>query len=164
LAAGKNTLGTLSLTGTVSMSKNGILSVRFRKTAKGTITSDHWKQNERVTLNNPIIRITQMGDNSLVEGDELQIFTGNGSVVITGTPYIEMEGIGEGWTWDTSRLVTEGVIVLTGVPSSIHEIAGSTSEKLQCFELNGRRISLPSTNSSLSKGIYIINGKKRIIR
>lgn len=164
LAAGKNTLGTLSLTGTVSMSKNGILSVRFRKTATGTITSDHWKQNERVTLNNPIIRITQMGENSLLEGDELQIFTGNGSVVITGTPYIEVEGGGEGWTWDTSRLATEGVIALIGVPSSIHEIAGSTSKEIQCFELNGRRISLPSTNSSLSKGIYIINGKKRIIR
>ena len=165
LAAGKSAtaVGTLTLTSTLNVAKNGVLSIRFRKGATGTVTSDHWKQAGRVTLNNPVIRVTQLGDNALAVGDELQLFSGTGSIVLTGTPTIEMAD-GEGWTWDTSRLATEGIIVVAGMPTGIGEMDDGrwTMDDASIYDLSGRAQSASFFNRQSRKAIYIVNGQKRV--
>lgn len=115
LSAGSGTtVGALRLTGRTTVASGAVLAVRCRKmSATATPSCDHWEQDAAVSLTNPLIRITKTGRGDLAAGDELQLFTGSGTVTVSGTPTIEVTGSTDVFTWDTSRLASEGVIVLT---------------------------------------------------
>lgn len=115
LSAGSaSAVGTLQLTGSVTVARGGILAVRFRKSsAASTPACDRWLQTAAVSLTDPVIRITKTGRVELAAGDELQLFSGSGTVTLSGTPTVEVVGSTDNFVWDTSRLASDGVIVLT---------------------------------------------------
>ncbi len=155
LAAGKNNLltGTLTLTGSLNVNSGGILYVRARSNGR----TDTFKADGKVTLMSPFFQIEHIGE-GFVEGDELPIFTGAGTISLTGTPTFEPAIPCEGCLWDYSTLGTDGTIRVisdgTGINNSAFSIQHSGAP---IYDLTGRKI-----ETITEKGIYIINGKKVI--
>lgn len=155
LAAGKNNLltGTLTLTGSLNVNSGGILYVRARSNGR----TDTFKADGKVTLMSPFFQIEHIGE-GFVEGDELPIFTGAGTISLTGTPTFEPAIPCEGCLWDYSTLGTDGTIRVisdgTGINNSAFSIQHSGAP---VYDLTGRKI-----ETITEKGIYIINGKKVI--
>lgn len=155
LAAGKNNLltGTLTLTGSLNVNSGGILYVRARSNGR----TDTFKADGKVTLMSPFFQIEHIGE-GFVEGDELPIFTGAGTISLTGTPTFEPAIPCEGCLWDYSTLGTDGTIRVisdgTGINNSAFSIQHSGAP---FYDLTGRKI-----ETITEKGIYIINGKKVI--
>lgn len=86
-------------------------------------------------------------------GTSLKLFTitgtGTGSVseIYPSTP-------GEGKVWDTTDLISKGILRVIEDPSvSIHAVSAESSDSV-IYDLNGR------SQSTARNGIYLINGKK----
>ncbi len=155
LAAGKNNLltGTLTLTGSLNVNSGGILYVRARSNGR----TDTFKADGKVTLMSPFFQIEHIGE-GFVEGDELPIFTGAGTISLTGTPTFEPAIPCEGCLWDYSTLGTDGTIRVTSDGTGINNSAFSIQHSgAPIYDLTGRKI-----ETITEKGIYIINGKKVI--
>jgi len=62
--------------------------------------------------------------------------------------------------WDNFTLTFHGP-----VPDGIDQIVNSKSSNSECFDLSGRKIIKGNLlTSRLSKGIYIINGRKVVVK
>ena len=153
LAAGKSTLlvGAITVTGDLSVNKGGIIYARARKNRR----TDEFKVSGRVTLNSPIFKLEHIGD-GFVEGDELPLFTDEGTITLVGTPTFEPAIPCEGCVWDYSTLATDGTIRVVSDGTGVEELTMDNSQ-WTIYDLTGRKV-----ETITEKGIYIINGKKVI--
>ena len=90
IGAGKATgtsAGTLTLTGNLTVQSGGIIRVRVIGRNKST---DALKVNGSVRLNNPVFNMYR-STGIWQAGDECHVFTGTGSVTLSGTPTFEPE-------------------------------------------------------------------------
>lgn len=155
--AGKSSLitGTLTLTSSLNVNKGGIIHIDARGTT--TVRCDAFKVAGKTTLTSPTFKLEHTGD-GFKEGDELPIFTGNGTITLSGTPTFEPAIPCEGCLWDYSTLETDGTLRViadgTGIDNSELTIDNS---QLTIYDLTGRKV-----ETITEKGIYIINGKKVI--
>mgnify|MGYP002853511972 CR=1 FL=1 len=164
LCAGISYLNTGSLkVGSVTVSAGGILDVCCRKSSSGKVTCDNWVHSGRVSLRTPVIRVKMLGSNELSVGDELRIFSGTGTISLTGDATVLMSDGADGYSWDTSRLATEGIIVVAGVPeaTSINNITHDDGS-VKVYDLSGNQI--PFNMMRAHTGVLLINGKKVIVR
>ncbi len=153
VGAGKsNTVtGTLTLTGSLNVKSGGV--VRVRTTGTTSIKNDKLAVAGKVTLNSPIFRIEQIRG-ELQPDTELQIFSGDGEITLNGDVTIEPAVPMAGYLWDTSSLVSDGIIRVIADPVGIDGIEAD-AENAEIYDLSGRKL-----NKADTKGVYIINGKK----
>ena len=101
---------------------------------------------------------TAPGDIMLYQGNQMVIFYGSNS-----WSYTRLGKIDGATVSNLRQFLGNGDIVLTlSLESStgIEDVTADANKDEIVYDLNGRRI----TNKPLAPGIYIINGKKRIIR
>ena len=163
LGAGKSAtaVGTLTVTGNLTMNTGSFLRVRTRSTATKTNT-DAFKVAGNVKLTSPTIDLTAQLNASYtyVEGAELKVFVGDGDITITGEVTLLPEIPMPGYLWDTSALATEGVIRIVADPVGIHELsAENLTENDVVYNLAGRRV-----KTITHAGTYVVNGRKVYIK
>ena len=91
-------------------------------------------------------------------GDELRLWTN--VTKVTGTPTIQIDEVdGMIITVDDSRLLSEGVLVVTGVTSGIDALAADAGQET-LFNLRGQK----AGQAAQPSGIYVQKGKKIIVR
>ena len=101
---------------------------------------------------------TVPGDIMLYQGNQMVIFYGSNS-----WNYTRLGKIDGATVSNLRQFLGNGNITLTlSLESStgIEDVTANTNKEEVIYDLNGRRI----TKKPLAPGIYIINGKKRIIR
>ena len=101
---------------------------------------------------------TAPGDIMLYQGNQMVIFYGSNS-----WSYTRLGKIDGATVSNLRQFLGNGDIVLTlSMESSteIEDVTADANKEEVVYDLNGRRI----TKKPLAPGIYIINGKKRIIR
>ena len=101
---------------------------------------------------------TVPGDIMLYQGNQMVIFYGSNS-----WSYTRLGKIDDATVSNLRQFLGNGDITLTlSLESSagIEDVTANTNKEEIIYDLNGRRI----TKKPLAPGIYIINGKKRIIR
>ena len=148
--------GTGKMAGTTTVSSGGILLVGDTlATDKGLTFSGGLKLNSGA-----ILRLNDaMTETTYSAGDEIKAFTGS----VTGT-FAEIQPFapGEGQAWDTTRLYTEGILVVADTGTGIATVpTGSHAEPSAAtavFDLQGRRV------SGTTKGLTIKNGRKMITK
>ena len=151
-------LGTLTLTGNLTVQSGATIRIRGRNR-----TIDALKVNGRITLNDPIFNMERL-NNDWQPDTDYRIFTGTGTITLTGTPTFEPAIPLEGYLWDYSALVTDGIIRVVADPTGIEEVEyhkGVESSSEAIYDVLGRKI---SDSSVLPKGVYIKNGKKYMVR
>ena len=149
---GATLAGKGSLAAAVTISAGGILQVGDTlSTDKGLTFSGGLKLNSGA-----ILRLNDaMQEATYKEGNQIKAFIG----VVTGTfAEIQPAAPGEGLYWDTTRLYSEGLLVVAKDATGIHGIIddqsiNGKSVNGNCYDLQGRKTNSP-------KGIMIINGKK----
>ncbi len=155
LAAGKSNLivGAITLTGSLNINSGGILHVRARSNGR----TDVFKVSGKTTLKSPLFQIEHIGE-GFAEGDELHIFTGAGTISLTGTPTFEPAIPCGGCVWDYSTLETDGTIRVISDDTGINDVELTIhNPQMTIYDLTGRKV-----ETITEKGIYIINGKKII--
>lgn len=155
-----STVGTLTVKGNLTLNSGATLRVRTRSTATLTAT-DAFNVAGNILLNSPIIEVSQLDANySYVDDAELQVFTGDGKITISGDITILPETPKTGWLWDTSCLATDGIIRIVPDPVGIHELSADTlTEDDVIYDMAGRHIKTVTTS-----GTYIVNGIKVYIK
>ncbi|MBD5373442.1 MAG: hypothetical protein HDR75_08915 [Bacteroides sp.] len=101
---------------------------------------------------------TEPGDIMLYQGNQMVIFYGSNS-----WSYTRLGKIDGATESNLRQFLGNGDIVLTlSLESSteIEDVTADANKEQIVYDLNGRRI----TKKPLAPGVYIINGKKRIIR
>ena len=146
---GATLAGKGSLAGTTTINTEGILQVGDTlATDRGLTFSGGLKLSSGTVL-----RLNDaMMETTYKAGDQIKAFTGT----VTGTfAEIQPATPGEGLCWDTTRLYSEGILVVANDATGIRENVRCKKEEGSgvAYDLQGRR-----TNQQ--KGIVIINGKK----
>ena len=146
---GATLAGRGSLAGTTTINTEGILQVGDTlATDRGLTFSGGLKLSSGTVL-----RLNDaMMETTYKAGDQIRAFTGT----VTGTfAEIQPATPGEGLCWDTTRLYSEGILVVANDATGIRENVrcGKEGGRGVAYDLQGRR-----TNQQ--KGIVIINGKK----
>ena len=101
---------------------------------------------------------TEPGDIMLYQGNQMVIFYGSNS-----WSYTRLGKIDGATTSNLRQFLGNGDVTLTlslGSSAGIEDVTANTNKAEVIYDLNGRKI----TKKPLAPGIYIINGKKRIIR
>lgn len=142
----------LTLTGRLNVKAGGVLRIGVRKSA--VLRCDVWSVNGNVTLDSPVFRIESYLD-ELAAGDELKIFTGNGSITLKGTPVFEPAVPAPGLLWDTSTLTTDGKLRVQADPTGIRDVEAASDGHTDIYDLSGRKVT-----DVRHPGVYIINGRK----
>lgn len=160
IKAGKatgTTVGTLSLTGNLTIASGGIMEFRTRVSSTGKATCDALKVDGTAKLTSPTLSI-QLAAGEYAEGQEFTLFTGS-LPSITGTITFTDPQPAPGLKWDTSELATRGVLRIVADPD-YDAITGvrTNAKSSDSYDLSGRKI--PATTRQ--KGIIIVNGKKVI--
>ena len=156
LGAGKSTgsvVGTLTLTGTLSMSSGSTMHVRATGYQAKT---DAFNVAGRITLNDPIFDIERTSGEWKTDV-EYKLFTGEGTITLNGTPTFIPERPAEGLEWDYSRLASEGILMVKSVPTGISELNAEAGTDA-IYTLDGRRLDMDW--ESLPRGLYIVGGRK----
>ena len=149
---GATLAGKGSLAAAVTISAGGILQVGDTlSTDKGLTFSGGLKLNSGA-----ILRLNDaMQEATYKEGNQIKAFTG----VVTGTfAEIQPAAPGEGLYWDTTRLYSEGLLVVAKDATGIHGIIDEKS--INGKSVNGNCYDLQGRKTNRQKGIMIINGKK----
>ena len=149
------TVGTLNITGNLNVQNGGTIRVRGRSAR----SVDDFKVAGKVTLNNPLFRMERLSDDWATDTD-YKVFTGTGTITITGTPTFEPTVPMEGYLWDYSALASDGILRVVADPTGIEEITEEELRNMDVYDLNGRKQSAVN----FKKGIYIINGKKYLVK
>ena len=148
-------VGSLEITGNLTVQNGGAIRVRGRSAR----SVDDFKVAGKVTLNNPVFRMERLSGDWATDTD-YKVFTGTGTITITGTPTFEPAVPMEGYLWDYSALASEGILRVVADPTGIEEITEDELRNMDVYDLNGRKLSAVN----LKKGIYIINGKKYLVK
>jgi len=125
---------------------------------KGTIKNSYIEV-ERTLIVNGDINVTLKGN--LAKGDAITLWKA-GSLQANNNVTLNLPTLPAGLYWDTSNLLkAEGVLKVTDQePTGILNIKGDAgSESGKIYDLMGKPVEYP-----LKKGIYIMNGKKIIIK
>ncbi|MBP5478547.1 MAG: hypothetical protein J6Y15_04210, partial [Bacteroidaceae bacterium] len=159
LGAGRGTslmVGTLTVKGSLTMSAGAILRLRTRSSSV-TTTSDAFKVAGSVKLTSPRIVISAIdAEQTYADDAELSVFTGTGSVSISGDVTIEPSVPKAGYKWDISTLTTDGKIRVVADPTAIDDVhVDGTKNVNGIYDLSGR----PVVNT-VRHGVYIVNGRK----
>ena len=156
LTAGVNatTPATLTVNGTLTVSSGGILSLKVRPSAT-SVRTDALKVAGKTTLASPTFLLTLLGDTELSEGDELPLFTGTGSITLSGTPTFLPERPAPGLLWDTSTLSTDGKLRVKADPDGVEGVQSAKCEVQSYYHLDGR-----PAGQNPRRGIYVRDGKK----
>jgi autotransporter-associated beta strand protein len=150
---------TLKLTGGCTVNAGGIVEVPLYS------NGDAVKCNRiQVTGNFQINDATLRLDLAETEGfkDDASFYIFNiGSATVSGTGFVNIEPARPSATqvWDTSKLLTLGILyVRADEASGVSEIISSDNDNAPVYDLSGRRVANPT------KGIYIKNGKKYFMK
>lgn len=159
VGAGRGTsilLGTMKVNGNLTINNGGELRVRTR-TYSTTTNSDAFDVTGNVKMFSPVINVVPLTDTYTYDDNvEIKVFTGTGSVSISGDITFSPEQPEEGWNWDASTLTTDGILRIVADPTYISKIsADSVDEDDVIFDVNGTRVA-----TIRNAGVYVINGKK----
>ncbi|MBQ8737137.1 MAG: hypothetical protein IJY78_04845, partial [Bacteroidaceae bacterium] len=157
IGASKSTvnIGKLTVLGNLTVKSGGIIRVRVRGT---NARHDEFVVSGQVNLTSPVFRMEHL-TGEFSEGDEIEVFTGNGKISIAGEPQFVPSVPKPGYLWDCSTLESDGVIRVVPDPVGIGGIETDENTDSEVYDLTGRKL-----NKVGSKGIYIVNGKKVIVR
>lgn len=158
LKAGKatgTTVGTLSLTGNLTVAGGGILEFRTRISSAGKATCDAIKADGTVKLTSPVLNIV-LASGEYADGQEFTLFTGN-LPTISGTVTFTEEHPAPGFKWDTSDLSMRGILRIVADPDydAIDKVEAN-AQKHSIYDLSGRKV----VGGEKKNGIVIVNGKK----
>ena len=150
----------------VTVMPTGVLQIAANKCATATTNGCSGIEGVKTLTMNGTVRIVVAANHSLHVGDSIRIWKAQ---TVTGTPRIESTV-----QWDTSRL-SEGLLILKSLETldiSDVTLLNSNEEMINnkrngLYDLQGRSMDSSHFNvqrSTLKKGIYIVNGKKIIIK
>lgn len=142
-------VGTATLTGTLQVKAGGRLLVRGRTT---TASVDQFNISGKITLASPVF-LMQRISNEWLPNVDYRIFTGSGSITLTGTPTFEPAIPAPGYKWDYSQLASDGILRVVEDPDGIESITGNQGQ-WPVYDLTGRQA------SHNQKGIVVIDGRK----
>jgi len=141
----------------VTIGDNGVLEIFANRTA--TSVSNGCANIEdvgKLTINGTIL-IRPTAAHTLKAGDSIRIFR---AASFSGTPKFDFRG---GIEWDTSR-VAEGLLIVKGVSTGIADIVSETAPR-DIYDLRGRKVrSQATTTEGLKPGVYVIEGRKVVVR
>ncbi len=138
----------------VTFGTSSVLTIGIRKAS-----SDCRLGNINALTMNGTISVNVPETHSLKEGDEVVLWN---AATTSGTPKLANAVIDEDLMWDTSRL-SEGILIVTKVdPATGIQGINATTVKQAIFTIDGRYAG--TDEQSLSKGIYIRNGRKIVIK
>ena len=138
----------------VTIGSTGILAIGVRKAS-----ADYRIGNINALTINGTISIYVPETHILKVGDEVVLWS---ATSFSGTPKLANLVIDDKLQWDTSRL-SEGVLVVAEIdPATGIQNINAQSSKYAIFTIDGRYAG--TDEQSLSKGIYIRNGKKIIVK
>jgi autotransporter-associated beta strand protein len=161
VAAGTTQYGTLKTTGAVVMQSGSTLLVKVGKNAIGTSTNDKFKFGGAVTHSGDTILIEVDANRELSLGENLTVFTGTGTqsgnyiikTVAPAQPNIK---------WDDSRLLSEGLLIVDEVSAIGAVIADDTL--VDVYTTDGKllrdNVEYGKALDGLSRGVYVVNGRK----
>ena len=142
-------VGTATLTGTLQVKAGGRLLVRGRTT---TASVDQFNISGKITLASPVF-LMQRISNEWLPNVDYRIFTGSGSITLTGTPTFEPAIPAPGYKWDYSQLASDGILRVVEDPDGIESITGNQVQ-WPVYDLTGRQA------NHNQKGIVVIDGRK----
>lgn len=152
-------VGTLTVKGNMTMKNGSTLRVRTRSSATAT-SCDAFKVSGKVSLTSPQIVVENINDKEIIDNAELDIFKGATSIALSGDITITPTTPKAGWLWDTSSLVSDGVLRVIPDPTGIQSvIASELSADDKIYDLNGIRIQKVTVD-----GVYIVNGVKCYVK
>ena len=143
-----------TLTGAVTIRKGGILQVGDTlATDKGLTLSGGLKIEEGAVL-----RLNEaMATKTYADGASIRVFTGKATGAVFSQ--IEPERPSATQVWDTSKLMTDGMLYVRDDASSVYSgvktVAPTNTPK---YDLQGHRL------EGTAKGLYIQDGKKHLRR
>ena len=138
----------------VTIGNTGILAIGVRKAS-----ADYRIGNINALTINGTISIYVPETHILKVDDEVVLWS---ATSFSGTPKLANPVIDDKLQWDTSRL-SEGVLVVAEIdPATGIQNINAQSSKYAIFTIDGRYAG--TDEQSLSKGIYIRNGKKIIVK
>ncbi len=154
--AGVSAYGTLRTAGNVTMEQGSVMEIDILLTSTGAVKNDAFNSGGALTLQDAIINVTVSPEVILNAGDEFKIFTGNGAA--GGTFTIKTEANGREITWDTSTLLTDGMLRVAEVKggSAITDVVIDDNKSRSFVSVSGARYEKPG------KGLFIADGKKVI--
>lgn len=154
------TLTSMTLSGSCSMASGSLLQVK-RRMAR----NDSWIVNGTLSMIAPTVKILVLSG-TLQAGDSLQLFTGSGRVSLTGKAVYEPQVPGDGLEWDDSDLATLGVLRVV-VAQGIGTVEADR-QPVNVYTLDGRllreHVQAGEATVGLERGVYLINGKKRVVK
>lgn len=142
----------------VTINQSGVLVVTTKRGATDIINGCPCLEGiSKMTLNGTV-RIIVADDHSLQPGDCIRLFKANS---FAGTPRFDMQG---GVTWDTSR-ISEGLLFVKSVPDAIASTRVSSQNPADIYDTMGRLVrSRATTTAGLPAGVYMIRGKKVVVK
>ena len=109
---------------------------------------------------NGTILVSPTKTNTLQVGDSIRLWTDVANV--SGTPKVESV---EGLEWDDSRLISEGLLIVKSISTSIIIPSNASTSSHNIYDLRGRLVRKDATSTDgLKPGIYVIEGKKWVVR
>ncbi len=142
----------------VTIGEKAVLQITARQCATATANGCTSIEGIQTLKLNGTIRIMLSSSNTLQVGDSIRIFKATN---VTGTPQFDMQG---GITWDTSRL-SEGLLFVKSIDTAIRNVEMSESHPIDIYDLRGRLVRRQATSTSgLKPGIYVIEGRKVVVR
>ncbi len=142
--------GTITIEGTLTVASGGQLYVR----ARGAASMDRFSIGGTAVLTDPVFVIDRTSGD-WTEGQEYKMFTGNGTVTITGEPTFEPAVPMPGYLWDYTRLASEGIITIVADPDGIYDIEADGQQNTVIYDASGRKM-----QATAAPGVYVVNGKK----
>lgn len=161
IAAGITTYGTLKATGNIIMQEGSTMTIKIGINANGTASNDKFKFSGTTTHTNDTILIDVDQNRELTAGEEITVFTGTGKQ--SGNYTIKTVAPGQASiTWDDSRLLSEGVLVVAEATSINTVITDDTL--VDVYSTDGRllrdNVAYGKALGGLASGVYVVNGHK----
>ncbi len=153
--------GTLKATGTVTMSSGSRLVVKIGVNATGKDSNDKFKFSGTLKHSNDTIVVEVGSGRTLTAGDEISIFTGDGTN--SGTYILKTVSDELTIEWDDSDLLTEGILRVASVETTAIGAIPADDTEVDVFRTDGIRVRsnvrYAEALDGLAPGIYIVNGR-----
>ena len=157
-------VSTLKTNGNLILQEGATLKVKASVNTSGKNVNDKFKIGGNITHNGDTILVDVAEDYTIAAGDELSIFTVSGKQ--TGSYVLQTNAPGKNITWDDSRLLSDGVLVVKDVTASIKAVEISDDTEVDVYATDGtllrNQVKFGHALEGLSRGVYIVNGHKVI--